>query len=147
MFGQVKDGYMEIRGPLVEVEWDEKEGERVLGSNRMDDVLGEDEGVRKFYWLGLLVLDTPYPDVTYHMAMGLLLLRRPGAELTFSRAGFSVIQDRAPVQTSRYDPPPGQAEAVKHSARFIDALLSPERIESLPDEGFDSEKGYAIKIV
>jgi hypothetical protein len=152
-FGQVRGGYVEIKGPLVEVEWDEDKGDlgwrgkRMLGSNRMDDISQEDRSVKKFYWLGLLVLVTPYTDVTYHMAMGLLLLRRPGTELTFSRAGFSVVQDRAPVQPSWHDPPPGQAEAVKHSVRFIDALSSPERIESLPDELFEPEKGYTIKIV
>jgi hypothetical protein len=78
-FGQVKAGYVEIQGPMVEVELDEDKGqlgwrgERVEGSNRKDDIPHEDRSIKKFYWLGLLVLDTSYPDVTYHMGYGALV--------------------------------------------------------------------------
>jgi hypothetical protein len=139
LFGQVKDGYLRLVGPLLEVQSiaDDKlgyHGARLASWKALDDPRAMDNDVEHLIYLGLSLIERKDRS---RSVIGLLLQRVPGSETTFSRVGTGIINDHS-IRSGESD---------KHSVRFIDALETPKRICFLPDEQFDPEHGYKIKIV
>jgi hypothetical protein len=149
-FGQVKSGYVCLAGPLVEVtvhknrELFDKDGH--IAARLWLDV-SEDQVASNLalVWICLYMLAYPDTPDSYHEAYGLLLRPTPGSENQFERAGLAWVHF-TPGQI-HYPRTPEQEESDTHAEKFIAGLLQPKKISCLPNELYNPEYGYTIKII
>lgn len=149
-FGQVKSGYVCLAGPLVEVtvhkthELFDKDGH--IAARLWLDV-SEDQVASNLalVWICLYMLAYADTPDSYHEAYGLLLRPTSGSENQFERAGMAWVHF-TPGQI-HYPRTLEQEESDAHAEKFIAGLLHPSKVSCLPDELFDPDHGYTIRII
>jgi hypothetical protein len=136
--GQVKSGYVQIRGPLTEVSVSMTASQTfpfchyridingVLGEHHMNmDVEPGGNGWDKSFIYLALYFTSDIGKLDSKKVVGLLLQPVPGSTKHFSRVGF--LETRDP--------------------RWTTWCTTPKEIASLAGVDFDSKRGYTIKII